>query len=509
MTLDLLRLGWLGTVTFLLVHAFGAGRLGVRRDSAARIALVARAIVVIVVAVNVLTRLHVFNALTLTCACLAWPVVRWLKRDGWAAEHAFRTAIRRCVLDIVIRVEQPGWCWRPIRRLRHVRLLCLARARLTRRRMEQLSPVELAVACAAASAFSVAVYLRFAPVLGEPRLGNPALYASLLAARQALFNAPSGLVPVLSAVAASLGTASSLHTLHVIRFLGPTVGLAIIVASALLVRRTMRSPAAGLITLAIVAALTPQWSLGDFEIAVLFAIFAALSIAYRSPASRQAVAACIAVSLMAAAGADVRQNAAHLLPVFGGIAAGVAYAGLATFIRRARSIRLDPAAAPIACAALLVLLPRTPGGLFLEYPAAQARTLEIASTLPRGKWLIVAPVEQLAEAYGRGWYEDAAGFVERYALRAGDRSFHFDFAVSDVLVFVEKSPVKKLRAEATAVPFSALADPTYRHYRSLAGRASLQARLLRLCADYSSAHDGASIYYEDDDLTIFRFRLDD
>ena len=176
-------------------------------------------------------------------------------------------------------------------------------------------------------------------------------------------------------------------------------------------------------------------------------------------------------------------------------------------LRLTASLIALAAAAPLACAALVVLLPHAPGGLFLEYPIAQAKTLEIAATLPRGQWLIVAPVEQLAEAYGRGWYEDPAAFVERHAARAADPAFTFDYSVNEVLVFVEKRPFKTFASEAHALPFATLADPTYRNYRSLAGRASLQARLLALCEAYASAHDGASVYYEDDDLVIYRFRL--
>jgi hypothetical protein len=196
-------------------------------------------------------------------------------------------------------------------------------------------------------------------------------------------------------------------------------------------------------------------------------------------------------------------------PVAIATAAGAGFAGLAALIRRLRPLGIDMAAAPVACVAMVVLMPRTPGAFFLEYPAAQAQTLEIASTLPRGKWLLVAPVEQLAEAYGRGWYEEPAAFVERYAARAAAPSFAFDSSVDDVLVLVEKRPFKTFRTEPASVPFSTLADPTYRHYRSLAGRASLQARLGALCEAYRRTHNGASIYYDDDDLTLYRFRLRD
>lgn len=507
MAADLLRLAWLGVVTLALLYAFGAGRRGVRRDPAARIALVARAVVVAVIAVNILSRLHIYNAATLVGACVAWPVARWLKRYHWSAEHALRTAIRAFVLEIVRRAEQPLSSWIVVRWYRRVRRRAIARARVARVQMERMSPADIALAGAASAAIAAAVYIRFGAVIGEPRLGNPHLYGSVLAARQALFNAPGDFVPALSAIGTVLTTAASIHTLHIVRLLGPIAGVAIVVASAVLVARLMRSRAGAVVTLGILAALTPHWSAGDAEIAVLFALLAALALSMRTPAARHGFVASAAAVAFALPGSPLADTLRIAAPVAAAIAAGVGFSWLARLVRRARALRLDVAAAPLACAALVVLLPHAPGGLFLEYPVAQAKTLEIASTLPRGQWLIVAPVEQLAEAYGRGWYEDPAAFVERYAARAGDPAFTFDYSVSEVMVFVEKRPFKTFASEAHALPFATLADPTYRNYRSLAGRASLQARLRALCEAYARTHEGASVYYEDDDLAIYRFRL--
>lgn len=507
MAADLLRLVWLGAVTWALLHAFGAGRRGVRRDPAARIALLARAVVVAVIAVNVLSRLHIYNAATLVAACVAWPAARWLKRYHWSAEHAVRTAIRSFVLELVRRAEQPWSSWIVVRWYRRIRRRAVARARLAHVQMERMSGSDVALAGAAAAAIAAALYIRFGAVIGEPRLGNPQLYGTVLAARQALFNAPADFVPALSSIGTVLTTAASIHTLHIIRLLGPIVGVAIVLASAILVLRLVRSRAAAVLTLAILAAMTPHWSAGDAEVAVLFALLGALALSMRTPAARHGFAASAVAAGIALPGSPLADALRIVAPVAAAIGAGLAFALLARLVRRARPLRLDAAAAPLACAALVVLLPHAPGGLFLEYPIAQAKTLEIASTLPRGQWIIVAPIEQLAEAYGRGWYEDPAAFVERHAARAGDPAFTFDYSVNEVLVFVEKRPFKTFASEAHALPFATLADPTYRNYRSLAGRASLQARLLALCEAYASAHDGASVYYEDDDLVIYRFRL--
>jgi hypothetical protein len=507
MASDLLRLAWLGGVALALLYAFGAGRRGVRRDPAARIALLARAIVVAVIAVNVLSRLHIYNAATLIAACVAWPIARWLKRYHWSPEYAVRMAIRALVLELVRRAEQPVSTWMVARWYRRMRRRAIAHVRVARAHVERMTPADMALAGVAAAAMTVAVYIRFGAVIGEPRLGNPSLYGSVLAARQALFNAPGGFVAALSAIGTVLTTAAAMHTLHIVRLLGPVTGVAVVIVSALLARRVARSRAAAVITAAILAATTPQWSAGDAELVVLFAVLGTLALAMRTPAARQGFLASAAVVAVALPGSPLAETLRVVLPVVSGIVAGVGFALLARLVARMRPRRIEAAAAPIACAALVILLRQTPGGLFLEYPVAQAKTLELASILPRGRWIIVAPVEQLAEAYGRGWYEDPAAFVERYAARAGDPSFAFDYSVNEVIVFVEKRPFKTFASEAHAVPFATLTDPTYRHYRSLAGRASLQARLLALCDAYLRTHSGASLYYEDNDLAIYRFRL--
>jgi hypothetical protein len=506
MILDLLRIAWLGVVTALLLWGFGAGRRGVRKDPAARIALIARAVVVLVLAVNVLSRLHVFNAATLLAACFVWPIARWLKRDRWAAEHAVRTVMRESVLEAVRRAEQPLSSWVVVRWARRARRHAVARMLIARERMDRFSAVEIALAAAASAALAAGVYLRLGPVLGETRLGDPRLYETLLNARQALFNAPGGIVPVVSAVGAALTTLASIHTLHIVRLAAPLAAIGTIVVGAALIRRITRSVAAAVIAMALLVVLMPPFT-GEADVALLFALLAALSAAWRTPASRHACAACVGVALLALTRVDPAGIARVVLPAAIALGAGAAYAGLALLVSRLKPLRIDMAAAPLACAALIVLLPQNSGALYLEYPAAQAQTLDMAARLPRGKWLLVAPIEQLAESYGRGWYEEPSAFVARYSSRAGDPAFTFDLAVEDVLVLVEKRPFKTFTSEAAAVPFSTLTDPTYRNYRSLAGRASLQAQLRELCEAYRRTHEGASIHYEDDDLTIYRFRL--
>ena len=74
-------------------------------------------------------------------------------------------------------------------------------------------------------------------------------------------------------------------------------------------------------------------------------------------------------------------------------------------------------------AALVWLHPQKLPGQYLEYESAARATQEIANRLPRQTWLVVAPIEQLAETVGLGAYEDLAEFVDRYQGRVSSPDF--------------------------------------------------------------------------------------
>ena len=220
-------------------------------------------------------------------------------------------------------------------------------------------------------------------------------------------------------------------------------------------------------------------------------------------------AAATAISVLAAR--EGASDLAFTLPVAVACLVTASCLLAARYLGRLTRASLKPAWESAAAATLvlvtLALLPRSAGALYLEHEMTAIKTLEIASAFPRGRWLIVAPVEQLAQTYGRGWFEDPASFVSKNARRAGDPTFVFDMAVDDLFVFVERRPFKTFEVEASDVPFSTLGDFSYRHYRSLAGRASLQAQLRALCEAYTRTHPRASIYYDDDEITIYRFPI--
>ena len=148
--------------------------------------------------------------------------------------------------------------------------------------------------------------------------------------------------------------------------------------------------------------------------------------------------------------------------------------------------------------------PPVPAIDYLEYDATARKAVEIGYLFPHHQWTLVAPVEQLAQVYGRGWYEDVAQFTAKYQERVANPSFNFPHQTT-LLVMTEKRPFILNKPEYP-VPYSVLVDPTYRNYRSPSGRTKLTAATLQLCETYRNYHPDSRIYYENDRLRIYQFR---
>lgn len=155
------------------------------------------------------------------------------------------------------------------------------------------------------------------------------------------------------------------------------------------------------------------------------------------------------------------------------------------------------------CVAVIWLRPQRLLGRCLEYEAAARATEEIAHRFPRQTWVVAAPVEQLAETYGLGGHEDLAEFVEKYRGQVSSPEFQFSDAREDLFIYVEKRPFQIFSREPKTVSFSVLTDPTYRNYRSPAGRASLEAAALRLCESYRQYHSHTEVFFENEVLRIY------
>ncbi len=138
---------------------------------------------------------------------------------------------------------------------------------------------------------------------------------------------------------------------------------------------------------------------------------------------------------------------------------------------------------------------------------AARKSLELRHLFPRQSWTLAAPVEQLAEIYGSGWYEDLALFVEKYAASASKPEFNFPVSGKHLFIFVEKIPFVTFPHEPSVLPNSILGDRTYRYYRSSAGRASLEFEALQMCEAYRHNHPHSEIYYENKELRIYHFEV--
>ena len=105
------------------------------------------------------------------------------------------------------------------------------------------------------------------------------------------------------------------------------------------------------------------------------------------------------------------------------------------------------------------LLPPPATPLYLEPEISAREALALNGRFPVKQWVLVAPVEQLAETYGSAWYVDLAEFVAKYGDRVQQPQFRFPFEVPDLLVFVEKQPFQTFPTEPVAIASSAALDP--------------------------------------------------
>jgi hypothetical protein len=161
--------------------------------------------------------------------------------------------------------------------------------------------------------------------------------------------------------------------------------------------------------------------------------------------------------------------------------------------------------ASLAIAALW-LPPRRSAGQYLEYDAAARQSQAIVQSLPRQRWAVAAPVEQLAHTFGLGGYEDLAQFVQKYEAQVSSPEFRFPEMREHLFIYVEKRPFQVFGREPATVSYPLLMDSTYRNYRSPGGRASLELAALQLCEQYRQYHSGVDVFFEDENLRIYHVR---
>jgi hypothetical protein len=440
-----------------------------------------------VIAVLILASLRVLNALTLGSFYGLLVAASWLRRHGISP-----SVIRERFLARVARIEQwytrNGWK-EPI--LFHKRWVLSPRA-------AHLFPV---MGAAAVVLLLVAqVHLRWP--FDNLRFAYPEAYTNLLRVRQLLhdtsaFNQPL-VVPSLLSTIASLG---AIDAMQVTRFLSPLIDILLTLAGGVATAVVFRSNWVGVFTFFLLGCYVHQSFVGEGLIGTSFLLLGIAFLAdYGYNARRVSLqdALCAFVLLTISSPKVFPRELALILLLSSilGFASWLAY-------------RLAPQYHVESWLPLFLMIgifscfpPAFPRPHFLEYEAAARQSLRIAETYPAQHWAIAAPVEQFSETFGMGQYEDLDEFVRQYQDRAGDASFQFPDKT--LFIFVEKRPFEYFATEPTAVSFSILTDPTYRNYRSPAGRSSLELSARKLCEAYRETH-ASRVFYEDENLTVYDF----
>ena len=296
------------------------------------------------------------------------------------------------------------------------------------------------------------------------------------------------------ALLAPLAWLSGLAPDQIIRLSGSLVCAALVLAVAFTGWRRLGNVQAALTAPALFAGLLMAFDLIQSEPsgAELSAVFVILAVGLAGPDWGAA-----ALSLVTAALLHLGLSPVLLLAAVALTSASV----LASLLRRA------PSAAPLvpALAALAVLLAAIaipPRGSVPEhqYEAAARVAHRIAGEFRTNDWIVVSPGLEVAQTYGRGWHLELADFVNAHSeTQMANPAFRLPYSAQHLFVFVEK---RVLDQPAFSFAHDGGAAPYY--YSTRLGRASLEFRAARLMASYVGAHRDSSVYYEDDDLIVYR-----
>ncbi|MEW6735506.1 MAG: hypothetical protein AB1489_29715 [Acidobacteriota bacterium] len=587
--LDLFNAIWLGLLFVMIFLWLPSRILTTRSEEHSSIDLLvsgfARIALITLLGVTALASLHLFNWFTLILLYSSWPLCYWLQRHRGRLQEVLKTHLQQLIFHIADTIERFS-----LRQWIYVRVHTRWRDGMQwlaayLRQSNITTPTGMLAALALTIIFSLLLIIRFEEPLQQLRLGHPDSYQLLLETRQLLSSdRPPGQPSLFSTIAAALVLIGSIEPMQVIRFLAPLLGCLLVLGVGYCVRALTENGAAALIAIYSLGAylfilpppiltaqpqqweltwavlseslhesLLRQWSGGNWELGVLFLLFALARMA-RARKAHFDIACCLIIVLLTAPVLLVVALAAKLTLILKrelalavtsivwlGLALLTIVSELPTILEKHGQILLLtlPAALALLCGLLFNLaslflhkiskdfairveailfilffavsinLISPPGttGRYLEHDIVARKTLEIATRFPRKQWMIAAPVEQFAESYGTGWHKDLAQFVDEFSGRAGQADFRFPFSVKHLFVFVEKQPFAAFVNEPQSVPFSVLADATYRHYRSPAGRASLEFAVLELCEAYRRSHTDTTIYYEDELLRIYHFPL--
>lgn len=531
---DIGRLLWVTSLLMLIVWAPAALSTRNRRPPVTTVLehFVVTAMLA-VIAVSLLGPAKLLNPFTLLVAYSCWPLGKWLVRHRGTIGPDARTAVQAIVLKGANRLERAprgnnfASSVRSYVRVRRAELFAIADSITT--------PVGVLMA----AAVLVAIGPTCADVLVNTRLPNSHAYGELLTTQQLFAGELGWGVPrVVAALTAAISVVSSIAPVHLMRLLVPIAGVAAFVSLITTVRVMTGAIVPAIIAAICAAVLWPATAqLPASEISAVFvllsllfvfrtvrggrdsrwlAITASLLVALLTPALLVVVGSAAALMLLAPAGALIGAGAAWLVlswitPNAAPLGWALTAAGLTHLVVSHLQFTRPPLrtalAAAVAILGLAVVMPRAASASYVEYDAAARATLDIATRFPKYRWTIAAPVEQWALSYGRGWHINLHEFVEELSAHVNDDGYRLPYKVDELFVFVETRPFTTFDAEPADVPFRTLVDPVYRHYRSPAGRASLQFAAYELCERLRQQTPGATVYFDDGRLKIYRFTL--
>ena len=536
-----------------------------------------RNIFLIVIGVLSLGYFNLLNWLTVALLYIACVIGNYLKSYGWKISFLQKN-IQSKIIDLVDFLDRGIALTDLIRKITSNCQKLMARSSNIIVNLVNRRGIIFFVLLIAVSGFTL--LLRWEYPLSGLRFSYPDNYNTLLITRQLLAKDYPNLnyLPTFSSLTAIMSLLGSVEPMQVIRFLSPSIGIALVVSVGFVMRIFISNAYSTLIAMfslgvylftskvntpnidwlnkiieSLNSSLVRQWTGNELELGTIFLLlglgycfksdrYVQKTLAFRVNlfCSISLVAICAPSLLIIFAIAcigfigDKRLTLTAIvftwiiLAVFATISQGelmwlqsflltlpVALSLLAGLLFTVASdiVKIfTPKWGEIFCLGLVFslsinfLLPLAPNLTYLEYDMAARKTLEIKNRFPAQSWTLVAPIEQLTQMYGEGWYQDLALFVEEYADKANQPGFEFPISGEDMFIMVEKIPFVTFPDEPDILPDSVLSDRTYQYYRSSAGRASLEYETLRMCKAYSRLHSNtSSIYYEDRELMIYRF----
>ncbi len=138
-----------------------------------------------------------------------------------------------------------------------------------------------------------------------------------------------------------------------------------------------------------------------------------------------------------------------------------------------------------------------------QYEAAARAVTRIKAEFPRNRWMLVSTGQELPFIYGRGWHASIADFVREYSVEEVSRpAFRFPYSADDILWLIEKEPLRQAAKGAA----QAADEYSYRYFTQL-GRSELEFEAGRRMAAYAATHEDTTVFYEDDQIMIYRIRM--